>query len=291
MTMKIKRALVTGASGFIGRVLCSYLVQQGIKVTAISRKSKTHAHNIVKEPIPAAWWKGIDVVFHLAGVAHAGKEASITDETYQKVNVETTQSLLDQAIEHHVPRFVFFSSVKAIEPVDRYGYSKLLAEERVLTAGQTGNIQVCVLRPALVYGPGLKGNLGAMQRAIKKGWLPTLPETGNRRSLISVQDLVRAAQMVAESPHTANQIYTVTDGIGYSTRNIYDVLCSMSGRKPSRFALPKWTFWLVSQLLLKPDLFEKLFGSAFFPDMSLAQDTGWEAEYSFWDVDRWNAGI
>ncbi|HSW70698.1 MAG TPA: NAD-dependent epimerase/dehydratase family protein [Gammaproteobacteria bacterium] len=289
--MKIKQALVTGASGFIGRALCAYLVQQGIKVTAVSRTAGPYAHNIVKEPIPDAWWKGVDVVFHLAGVAHAGKESSISDETYQKVNVETTQSLLNQAIELQVSRFVFFSSVKAIDPVDRYGYSKLLAEERVLLAGQTGKIGVSILRPALVYGPSLKGNLGAMERAIKRGWLPTLPETGNRRSLISVQDLIRAALVVAESPHTVNRSYAGTDGIGYSTRNIYDVLCTMSGRKPSRFALPKWVFWLATQLIFKPELFEKLFGSAFFPDLSLAQDTGWEPEYSLWDIDRWNIAL
>ncbi|MEY3183284.1 MAG: hypothetical protein RLZ35_1269 [Pseudomonadota bacterium] len=297
-----RHALVTGASGFIGRVLCHYLLEQGVQVTAISRTScpmptfsadqyVSHRLDICKNSLPEAWWKGVDIVFHLAGVAHAGKASQIPDSEYQSVNVEATDALLAQAVLHNVKRFIYFSSVKAIEPLDRYGESKRLAENTVLTYGAQKAIKVSIVRPALVYGPQLKGNLQALQKAIQKGWFPPLPETGNRRSLISVQDLVHAAWTIAVSPRTYNKVYTVTDGIGYSTRQIYEVLSRLSGKKPRFGFIPKWVFWLITTLLRKSATFEKLFGSAFYPDIALSQDTGWEPRYSLWDIEQWNSAF
>ena len=298
-TTTYHHALVTGASGFVGRVLSAYLVQQGIQVTAVSRtpypmpwfskgQYTSHTLDLTQSALPEKWWQGIDVVFHLAGVAHAGKESKTPDAVYQSVNVEATDSLLQQAVLHDVKRFIYFSSVKAIEPVDRYGYSKRLAEETVLSYGEQKAIDVSIVRPALVYGPNLKGNLQALQKAIQKGWLPPIPETGNQRSLISVQDLVHAAWMIAVSKQTQGKIYTVTDGIAYSTRQICEVLSRMVNKKLPNWAVPKWVFWLVTKILGKPDVFEKLFGSAFYPDMALARDTGWEPQHSLWDIDHWN---
>ena len=254
-----RHALVTGASGFIGRVLCAYLVQQGVRVTAVSRtphplpwfsatQYTSHSLDITKTAVPNEWWRGVDVVFHLAGVAHAGKESKIAHMVYQTVNVEATDSLLQQAVLHDVKRFIYFSSIKAIEPMDRYGYSKRLAEETVLFYGEQKAIQVSIIRPALVYGPNLKGNLQAMQSAIQKGWLPPIPETGNQRSLISVQDLAHAAWVIAESPHTHDKAYVVTDGVAYSTRQIYEVLSQLAGRGARRFSVSKLGILVGSQL-------------------------------------------
>jgi nucleoside-diphosphate-sugar epimerase len=294
-----RHALVTGASGFVGRVLCTYLVQQGVRVTAVSRTAhslpwfsatqyKSHSLDIIKVALPTEWWDGVDVVFHLAGMAHVGDKSKISDETYQSINVGATDTLLQQAVLHDVKRFIYFSSVRAIDPVDRYGYNKRLAEETVLSYGEQKAIQVSILRPVLVYGPGVKGNLRVLQNAIQKGWLPPIPETGNRRSLISVQDLAHAAWITAISPYTHGKTYIVTDGVAYSTRQIYEVFSRLSGRQPGRLAVPKWIFWLVTKLLCKPHIFEKLFGSDFYPDVALSIDTGWEPQYSLWDVDHWN---
>jgi len=294
-----RHALVTGASGFVGRVLCTYLVNQGVQVTAVSRtlhplpwfaaaQYTSHSLDITKQALPDEWWNGVDVVFHLAGMAHVGNKSQISDTAYHSVNVEATDTLLSQAVLHGVKRFIYFSSVRAIHPVDRYGYSKRLAEETVLSYGEQKALEVSILRPALVYGPGVKGNLRTLQKAIQKGWCPPIPETGNRRSLISVQDLAQAAWVVARSPRTQDKVYVVTDGVAYSTRHIYEVLSRIAGRQPGRFAVPKWLFWLVTKLAFKPQVFEKLFGSEFYSDMALSQDTGWEPQYSLWDVEHWN---
>jgi nucleoside-diphosphate-sugar epimerase len=294
-----RHALVTGASGFIGRVLCAYLLQKGVKVTAVSRtphplpwfsaaQYRSHALDMTKAVLPRDYWSGVDVVFHLAGMAHAGSKSQISDKTYHVINVEVTDSLLQQAVLHDVKRFIYFSSVRAIDPIDRYGYSKRLAEETVLSYGQQKMIKVSVLRPTLVYGPGVKGNLLTLQKAIQAGWFPAIPETGNRRSLISVQDLAHAAWMMAESPNTHDKTYIVSDGVAYSTRQIYEVFSHIAGRKPGRWAVPKCAFWLVTKLAFKPQLFDKLFGSDFYPDMALSRDTGWEPQHSLWDIEHWN---
>ena len=153
-------------------------------------------------------------------------------------------------------RFIYFSSVKAVadpgdecidetwsaepSPDDPYGRSKRDAERAVAAAATTGGMEFCVLRPTLVYGAGAKGNLWRMMDAIERGRFPPLPESGNRRSMVHVEDLADAALVAAEHPAAAGRTYIVSDRRDYSSRELYLAIRAALGREAPRWTTPAW---------------------------------------------------
>jgi len=107
-------------------------------------------------------------------------------------------------------------------------------------------MQVSIVRPALVYGPNMKGNLQLMLSGIKSGWFPPLPEIGNRRSMIHVNDLVRAILLVAKDKRADGEIFIATDGRPYSSREIYSAMCNIAGKSIPKWSVPKMLFVLAS---------------------------------------------
>jgi len=107
-------------------------------------------------------------------------------------------------------------------------------------------MDVSIIRPSLVYGPDVKGNLQLMLEGVKEGWFPPLPKTGNRRSMIHVDDLVRAIIMVTEDKRANGEIFIVTDGLPYSSREIYHVMCKISGKSIPKWSVPKVLFDIAS---------------------------------------------
>jgi nucleoside-diphosphate-sugar epimerase len=165
------------------------------------------------------------------------------------------------AVESGVKRFVFISSVKAggglasgkcineldqNEPEGVYGKSKREAELMLLKIGSESGMHVSIIRPSLVYGPDVKGNLQLMLSGIKKGWFPPLPETGSRRSMIHVDDLVRAILLVAEDKRANGEIFIATDGTPYSSREIYNAMCDVAGKPIPKWSVPKAFFDIAS---------------------------------------------
>lgn len=255
----MESTVVTGASGFIGRALCRTIAARGGVVTGIARGTKPAddscdnwiavdlAHTTPELP------RGIDKVFHLAGKAHAISEGSADDVEYDRVNLGGTRCALDAAVTAGARAFVLFSSVKVFgdhqqrtdralfeddvpEPATPYGRSKLAAERLVL--GETRIPHRVVLRPALVYGPEVKGNLARMREAVGRGRFPPLRDTGNRRSLVHVDDLVSVALLAAMAPVAAGRVYHVADGEAYSTRRLYLAMSASAGRAPPRWTMP-----------------------------------------------------
>jgi UDP-glucose 4-epimerase len=232
----IRHAAVSGASGFIGRYLCRELQSRAIKVTAIHRHAQTGPwdqqllHDLgtdVKLTLP----EDVDSVFHLAGFAHAQQDAS-TDALHQRITVDGTTRLL-KACPSNVRRLVYFSSVKAmgestpascadetceLHPSTTYGRARLLAEQGVLA--NADHMHVSILRLPLVYGPGVKGNLERLLKAVCKRRLPVFPDFENRRSMVHVEDVVYAAIAAAQRPCAAGQTYLLCDGQRYSARQI-----------------------------------------------------------------------
>jgi len=256
-------ALVTGASGFIGRRLCRRLQESGIAVHALLRQpavgpwSEAFIVHLGIDPIPTEMFNKVDTVFHLAGKAHALAELPGETETadYQQVNVVGTRMLLEAAVAAGVKRFIFFSSVKSMadpgeqcvnehwqsaSPKDIYGRSKYEAEQLVLAAGRESGMHVCCLQPALVYGPDVKGNLFRMMQAIDAGRFPSVPDTGNRRSMVHVDDLVQAAMLAAEKQAANGETYIVTDGRYYTTREIYVRMAKALERNIPGWSMPAW---------------------------------------------------
>jgi UDP-glucose 4-epimerase len=255
--------LVTGATGFIGRRLVDALRQRDVAVRALTRDAEkartlwpgdtvtiTHADFGETQTIGDAC-DDVQTVFHLAGHAHAEDEGvPAADTLHERITVAGTRALIDGAVRTGVRRVVFISSVKAMGegrsecldessetgPTSAYGRAKREAERIVLEAGERHNFHACVLRLPLVYGPGVKGNLLRMMKAIEHGRFPPIPETGNSRSLVHVDDVVQAALLVADDPRANGQVYIVTDDRVYSTRQIYSLMRTALGK-----AVPHWS--------------------------------------------------
>lgn len=264
--------LVTGASGFVGAVLCNSIRRSDDVLRLLVRKIIPNIDGdqfVFKNAndIGQDAFLGVDIVIHLAGYAHDTSNKKSNREMYRNVNVDLTEKILDLSVQNKVKKFIFVSSVKAgggeffdkclnendqSEPKGVYGRTKREAELKLLKIGRESNMHVSIIRPSLVYGPGAKGNLQLMLSAVKKGWWPPLPETGNKRSMIHVDDLVKAILLVLKYDCTNGEIYIVTDGRLYSSRELYETMCNLVGKSIPKWSVPKFLFDMVA--LISPSI-------------------------------------
>lgn len=308
-------ALVTGATGFIGQQLCRRLQQGGCRVRALLRGEADgpwdEAHTCVlgADRVHADVLAGVDTVYHLAGVVHAMATADVDPSTYHAVNTAASEELALRAVEAGVKQFIYFSSVKAVAdpgdecvdeswqlpPNDPYGRSKLEAEQRLFSIGGDSGMQVTVLRPALVYGPAVKGNLWRMLQAIDKGRFPPLPDTGNQRSMVSVDDLIDAARLAADSAQADRQVYIVSDGVHYSTRQLSVWMYEALGRKVPGWSIPVLVLRagallgdVIGRVRGRPQplntaILSRLLGSACYRSNKIQKELGWRPLQDFRD--------
>jgi nucleoside-diphosphate-sugar epimerase len=231
----------------------------------------------------------VDLVVHLAGKAHAieGRHREQTDH-YLSTNLLGTERLVTASCESGVTDFFFMSSVKAVESgsqperdgmpdlqCDPYGYSKRLAEEALYAVADRFR-RVIVLRPALVYGPGVRGYLYQLLRIMDLPWIPRVPEVGNRRSMISVDDLSQVSLHAIRDLQGCHRPFFVTDGEAYSTARIASTLRAALGRKVPNRTIPTVLLRVgarigdllesmgVSRTLLTSQTLDRLLGSAEF---------------------------
>ncbi len=258
-------SLITGATGFIGKRLAKKLRQNGDFVRILSRNQcpdyETVVCDLERDTIPSSAFESVDTVFHLAGFAHDMSDATKMKNLYYKLNVEATIRLAEAAVKYGIKQFVFISSTKAGgrakpkmcmteldqgEPEGIYGQTKREAEIRLLEIGKKFNICISIIRPTLVYGPGVKGNLRIMLSGIEKGWFPPLPDVGNIRSMIHVDDLVLAILLLAQSERANGEIFITTDGVPYSSRDIYETMCDVVGKSVPKWSVPKFFFDMIA---------------------------------------------
>jgi nucleoside-diphosphate-sugar epimerase len=312
-----KAVLVTGGTGFIGRRLADALLKQGATVVVLSRRAssedgqehKTIAADLTNPASLAGVCRGMNVVFHLGGHVHAVDRLDDKNERLiWQVTVEGTSTLVEESLKAGVKRFVFFSSVKAMGeggetrlnetteccPVTSYGRAKRKAEKIVLDAGQQG-LSSTILRLPMVYGPGCKGNLPRMIQAAARGRFPPLPETGNKRSMVDVRDVVQAALLAVTSPMAAGKVYIVTDGQSYSTRQIYEWICATLGRPVPRWAVPLTVLRFAARIgdmigylsgrrfVLDTDALNKLTGSAWYSSEKISQELNYRPTHTLRD--------
>ncbi len=296
--------LVTGATGFIGTALCEALRHRGDAVRAYSRsgaalhnETPTLAVDLQASRLGLADLRGVDVVYHLAGVAHQHAE----DALYEQVNVQATLALADACLCAGVSHFIFLSSVKAMgaattsspreegdcaDPEDAYGRSKRAAEEGLLELCR-GRMALTIIRPALVYGPDARGNLALLDRWAQQG-LPR-PPPGGQRSMISRTDLVALLCTVADRQGIAAQVWIATDGESYSARQVYDVLRQKHGLPPGYAWCPRW-LWRVGASVLdrvRPGgapHWNKLFGTELYSNRAVLRETTWRPRLTLADA-------
>jgi nucleoside-diphosphate-sugar epimerase len=306
-----QRALVSGATGFIGRTLCQQLREQCVQVRGGMRHvvegpwDEVVLFDLATQGLPEDALAGVDTVFHLAGKAPALCENQQDEEEYFRINTAGTGTLLEAAKAAGVRRFVFISSVKAMgeggdvcqnesevcQPETPYGKSKLAAERLVLEGGCVP--EPVVLRLSMVYGPSRKGNLPRMIEAVAKGRFPPLPELANKRSMVHVEDVVQAALLAAENPAAVGQTYIVTDGQCSSTRQLYEWICEALDKPVSAWTIPIGILNVLAKagdiigrmrgrrFLFDSDALAKLLGCACYSSEKIQRELGFKPG---WDL-------
>lgn len=279
--------LVTGASGFIGSALCARLLRDKTLVRAAVRSlglQPDSVETVVVESLSSEtdWSKAlrrVDQVVHLAARVHVmSDKGSDPLAEFRRVNVEGTVALARQAAASGVRRFVFLSTVKVNgeytengksftaddfpRPEDPYGISKYEAEQRLFQIAAETGIEVVIIRPPLVYGPGVKANFKSMLSCLALGVpLPLSGITYNRRSLVALDNLVDLIVTCLYHPAAANQVFMVSDGEDLSTVGILDALGSAMRRSARLFYLPPGILKLSALVARKPDIYRRLCGS------------------------------
>jgi nucleoside-diphosphate-sugar epimerase len=259
------KVLVTGASGFVGRAVVAALAARGDAVHAAVRTTGDATSDIAATPAfapgvtivqhgdlgsPIDWTgllSGIDAVVHLAGIAHAGP--GMAEERYDRVNHRASAVLAAAARDAGVTRFVFISSIRAqtgpaaghvvserdtAHPTDAYGRSKLAAERAVAASG----VPFTILRPVLVYGPGVKGNLRALMRLAALPISLPFAALEARRSLVSLANLASAIDFVLREAACADKTYVVADPGPVTIAEIVTALRRGRGKSPGLVAVP-----------------------------------------------------
>lgn len=306
--------LVSGATGFIGQRLVSRLLADGQACRQLVRRPGDGASAVVAELADmdalAKVCSGIACVFHCAGYAHAFSSLSGDDSArHWAVNFEGTRNLVEAAGRAGVKRFVFLSSVKALaepgevcadenfpgEPETAYGQSKLAAEQAVLAAGQRFGMHVVNLRLAMVYGVGGRGNLERMGRLVKRGIFPPLPETGNHRSLVHVDDVVSATRLVAGDDRANGRTYIIAAQEAPSGRGLFEALRQAQGMTPCNCSVPASLLRLAARLgdgmeklmdrrlPLDSEVVDRLLNSAWYSPARIERELGWRAQVSLKD--------
>jgi len=293
-----RRILVTGASGFVARALLAGRFTNDEYVAASRRAAGVEG--IAWRCSPAlsgtADWRGvlegIDVVVHLAGRVHlaAGGDAS----AYLAENCEGTLKLARDAAAAGVQRFVFLSSAKVLgdesgatplaedapaRPGDPYAVSKLAAEQGL--AGLGGAMRVTVVRPPLVYGPGVRANFLALFSAVARGVPLPLAGIRNRRSLVGVDNLAAAIAACIESPAAAGRTYNVTDGSPVSTPQLVRSIAAALGRPPCLFSVPPGVLEACGALLGRGETVKRLTRSLELDDNAIRAELKWRPVRTF----------
>lgn len=294
--------LVTGANGFVGSVLVNVLQKQIIRRALRRTVSPALPGDIVVGDIgPKTDWKpalqGVDCVIHLAARTHVIDERSADPlDAYRHINVLGTQRLAEQAAAAGVRRFVFLSSIKvngettaplhpfteedSPQPQDAYGTTKREAEDALREISARTSMEVVVLRPPLVYGPGVKGNFLRLLRLIDRGMPLPLASVNNLRSLVYVGNLVDAIVKCVDSPAAAGKTYLVSDGEDLSTPDLIRKLASAMGRTPRLLPCPPSLLHLGATLLGKRAEVLRLTGSLTMDSTRIRSELGWQPPFS-----------
>lgn len=279
--------LLTGASGFVGKAILELLLARGHTVVAALRQEPNDLDPRVKvarfDGLDSSTdWRvilaGVGTVIHSAARVHVMNETDADPLTaFRKVNVNGTLNLARQAVAVGVKRFVFISSIKVNgegtpkgrpytaddvpAPGDPYGASKMEAEAGLRALAEETGLEVVIIRPVLVYGPGVKANFRAMMHWLDKGVPLPFGAIDNRRSLVALANLADLVLTCIDHPAAANQTFLVSDGEDLSTSGLLRRMAGALGRPARLLPVPSVLLQWGATLLGKQSLSQRLCGS------------------------------
>jgi len=291
---------VTGAAGFIGRALCSHLADRGHEVIPMVRIASGLPGEVLVGTISAAtdWHAalaGCDAVVHLAARVHVMRDvASDPLALYRETNTDATLNLARQSAQAGVKRFVFISSIKVNgegresayhemdppEPQDAYAISKCEAEQGLADIATKTGLEVVVLRPPLVYGPGVGANFLRLMQIVERGWPLPLGAIHNRRSLLYLENFTDAIRLCIEHPAAAGQIFLLDDGQAVSTPELIRAVAKALHRPAHLLPVPVNLLWLAGRVTGKSAAVARLTDSLHVDSQAIRKRLGWVPPYS-----------
>ncbi|WED41914.1 NAD-dependent epimerase/dehydratase family protein [Legionella cardiaca] len=293
------KILVTGATGFVGMNLVPQLQSMGHEVRCAVWKPvswlKAEQVKINKIESQTDWsapLKDVEIVIHLAAKVHdlEGKEQSLDE--YCKVNSIATREFAEQAAQNKIKRFIFLSSIKVMgeytardiyftescreNPDDPYAKSKLLAEQYLKDISNSTAMEVIILRPPLVYGPGVKANFLRMMTLVAKRWPLPFAKVKNRRSFLYIDNLVSAICTVLSHPKAANKVFLVADNEHWSLAELLKMLSAEMKIKSRLFPVPVKLLTGIFSLLGLKRMRTRLLDSLLVSNNKIKMELGWE---------------
>jgi nucleoside-diphosphate-sugar epimerase len=302
--------LVTGATGFVGRALVSRLLAKGVTILAGVRVHSVDLPDAIQQVVIGdlaglsetslalkySLFEGVESVIHTAARVHVMNDvASDSLVEFRKVNRGATLALARIASEAGVKRFVFLSSIKVngemtrlgylftpnddFIPTDPYGLSKYEAEQGLLAIAKKTGMEVVIIRPPLVYGPGVKANFSSMMKWINRGVPLPFGYINNQRSLVALDNLVDFIALCADrekSPKAANQVFLISDGEDVSTTTLLQKVAKAFGKKSLLIPVPVWLMTFMAKLVGKSDVATRLFGSLQVDSSKARELLGWK---------------
>lgn len=290
----MERILVTGANGFVGKNLVNYLGSIDHNVTPVVRQ------DIGGDIGPGTNWskflEEIDVVIHLAARVHIINDQAADPWTeFHKVNTLGSVKLFEDAVKAGVKRFIYLSTIKVNgdktttipfretdtpNPKDFYSQSKYEAELALIKLAKQSDVELVIIRPPLVYGPGVKANFEKIMRWVSKGIPLPLASIHNKRSLVAIENLVDFITVCVDHPDAAHQVFLVSDDEDISTTELFQRVGYTLGKSARLFAVPTSFIMAVSSLFGKR-LFAERLCSSLQVDISKAKELlGWYPPYT-----------
>lgn len=280
--------LVTGSSGFVGKNLTKALLCASYSVKGVARAQKESLTESKFEFFPIDdfsemlnWQdalEGISAIVHTIARVHVMDDRESNPiEAFRRVNVQATLNLARQAAASGVKRFIFISSIKVngegttagrpfLEtdntiPTDPYGLSKYEAEKGLLEIAHKTGLEIVIIRPPLVYGPGVKANFASMLKWVKIGIPLPFGAVNNKRSLIALENLIDFIVTCIENPKAANEIFLISDGRPVSTTELLEKVAKAYGKNTILIPVSTKFMGMVATLVGKRAVAERLFGS------------------------------
>ena len=301
----MQRIFITGATGFIGQALCKRMLTEGWQIRG-SVRSSSQLNNLpvgvdafqIELIEPDTHWKkaleGVDTVVHLSARVNLMNEYSKDSlALYRQVNVAGTERLSRAAAASGCRRFIFMSSVKVNgeeraqpyterdipKPLDPYGISKWEAEQVLHEIAEATGLEVVILRPALVYGPGVKANLLRLLKVVDRGIPLPFANVNNRRSLIYLENLLDVIVTCINHPKAAGQTFLVSDGKDLSTPELIRLMAEAMGRKVRLFSFPPGMLKTMGKITGRSAEIDRLIGSLCVDSSKIRTMLGWKPPY------------